>query len=105
MNYQERRSLKLSDLEPTPEAAKEYERLQSADRFKGQEVIRLDKLRSSASGKEKEDLTLHISKLQLVHSIFARSLLTSPDWRERHTEFCKCAESELTHKLWKSTIF
>lgn len=66
-NYQETRGLsKPSGLEPTLEAAKEHERLQSASTFVSKNISRLINLRNTTKGKPKETLTQEISKSQSV---------------------------------------
>lgn len=65
--FQETRGLnRPMDLEPTQEAAKEYERLLSAGKSTTQERTRLVSLRNTAKGKSNETLTQHISKLRSV---------------------------------------
>lgn len=68
--HQETRALnKACELEASPEAAREHERLVLANTFISKEISRLVGSRNIAQGKTKETLTQKISELQSVNLI------------------------------------
>ena len=87
---QETHGLSKRSLEPTPEAAKEYERLESASKLAKENISRLVNLKNTARGKSKETLTQQISRLRSVALIGLRELANVTKTRE---ESLKCSVS------------